>query len=77
MRRFLMHRNAWTVLGDENQFAISRRAGVPAPTVGRVLFKADWAIEGDKKGRRFATQSEAADTLLSEVSLKNVPVGRI
>jgi hypothetical protein len=62
----MRHRNAWTVLGDENKFAISRPAGEPAPTVGNVVFKGDWEIEGDKQGRRFTTQSEAADTLLSE-----------
>jgi hypothetical protein len=61
-----MHRNAWTVLGDENKFAISKHLGVPAPTVGHVIYKGHWQIEGDKQNRRFATQSEAADTLLSE-----------
>ena len=61
----MIHRNAWTVLGDENKFAISRHAGLPTPTVGHVVFKGEWEIEGDKQGRRFGTQSEAADTLLS------------
>jgi hypothetical protein len=61
-----VHRNAWTVLGDQNKFAISRHAGAPVPTIGRVVFKGDWEIEGDKGRRRFNTQSEAADTLLSE-----------
>ena len=64
-----MHRNAWTVRGDENKFAISRYVGAPAPTVGHVVFKGGWEIEGDKQGRRFDSQSEAADTLLSEANI--------
>ena len=49
---------------------------MPVPTVGHVLFKVDWQIEGDKQNRRFATQSEAVDTLLSE-ALKRPPIGEI
>ena len=60
-----MHKNAWTVLGEENKFAVSEVAGNPVPTFGHVVFKNGfWVIDGDQHQHLFMTQSEAVDTLL-------------
>jgi hypothetical protein len=60
-----MHKNAWTVLGDENRLAVSKYSNRLVPTIGSVLCRSgEWVIEGDNQTRAFTTHFEAIDTLL-------------